>query len=142
MSGWTDGEEQDILEYWFAGTTLPNAPTHIGLFTTNPADDGTGATEVSGGSYARQAFAQSGTNWGNSSAGAPSTIENLVAVTFPTASGSWGTVVGWGYFTALNAGTCLFFAELDTPKAIGLNDTAEFAVGSLVAQLGDPADSY
>lgn len=140
--GWVNGEEQDILEYWFSGTALPNTPTHIGLFTTNPADTGSGGTEATGGSYARVAFARNGTNWGSSSAGAPSTIQNLEVVTFPTATASWGTITGWGYFTASSAGTLLFFAALDTSKAVGDGDTASFAAGGLVAQLGDPGDSY
>ncbi len=142
MSGWVDGEEQDILEYWFAGTALPNTPSHIGLFTTNPADDATGSVEVSGGAYARQAYAKNSTNWGSSVAGAPSTIQNLVAVTFPEATASWGTVKGWGYFTAVSAGTLLFFAALDTNKAVNTGDTAQFNAGDLVAKLGDPGDTF
>jgi hypothetical protein len=142
MAGWTNGEEQDILELWFSGTALPNSATHIGLYTTNPDDAGAGGTEVSGGSYARVAFARNGTNWGSSAAGAPSTIENLLAVTFTTATASWGTVTGWGYFTAASGGSVLFWAALDTSKAVGSGDTAEFAAGGLVAQLGDPGDSF
>lgn len=142
LAGFVDGEEQDILEDWFAGTARPNTPSHIGLFTVNPADDGTGGTEVTGGSYARQAFARNGTNWGSSAAGAPSTIQNLVAVTFPTATANWGTVTGWGYWTALTVGTLLFWAALGTSKAVNNGDTAEFAIGTLVAQLGDPGDTY
>jgi hypothetical protein len=142
MAGWTNTEEQDILEYWFSGTALPNTPTHIGLFTTNPADDATGGVEATGGSYARVAFARNGTNWGSSTAGAPSTIQSLVDLTFVEATGSWGTIVGWGYFTAITAGTLLFFAVLDTPKAIVDNDIAVFKAGSMVAQLGDPGDTY
>lgn len=140
--GWVDGEEQDILENWFAGTVLPNTPSHIGLFTTTPADTGAGGVEVTGGSYAREAYAKNGTNWGSSAAGAPSTIQNLVAITFTTATANWGTVASWGYFTAITAGTLLFFAVLDTSKAVNNGDTAEFAAGGLVAQLGDPGDTY
>lgn len=140
--GWVNGEEQDILENWFAGTALPNIPTHIGLFTTTPADDGTGGVEATGGSYARQAFAKNGTNWGSSVAGAPSTIQNLVVLTFPQATANWGTIASWGYFTAVTAGILLFFAVLDTAKAVNSGDTAEFAAGGLVAQLGDPGDVF
>lgn len=142
MSGWTDGEEQDILEYWFAGTALPNSATHIGLFTTVPIDNATGGVEASGGSYAREALARNGTNWGSSSGGAPSQIQSLVDLTFTEATASWGTVVAWGYFTALSAGTLLFFGELDTNKAIDNGDTAKFVAGSLKAKLGDPGDTY
>lgn len=140
--GWTNGEEQDILENWFAGTARPNTPSHIGLFTTTPADDGSGGVEVSGGSYAREAYAANGTNWGSSVAGAPSTIQNLTVLTFTTATASWGTVTAWGYFTAITAGTLLFFASLTTSKLVDNGDTAEFAAGSMVAQLGDPGDTY
>ena len=142
LAGFVNGEEQDILENWFAGTARPNTPTHIGLFTVTPADDGTGGTEVSGGSYARQAYTANGTNWGSSTAGAPSTIQNLTVLTFPTATANWGTVTAWGYFDALSAGNLLFFAALDTSKAVNNGDTAEFAAGSMVAQLGDPGDTF
>ena len=140
--GWIDAEEVDVLEQWFAGTALPRVPSHIALFTTSPIDAGTGAVEVTGGSYARDAYARNGTNWGNTSAGAPSTIDNLVVVTFVTATANWGTVVSWAYFDAVTVGNLLFFAVLDTAKAVNNGDTAEFAVGNLVAQLGDPGDSY
>ena len=142
MSGWTNGEEQDILEYWFSGTALPNTPTHIGLFTTEPADDATGGVEATGGSYAREALAKNGTNWGSSAGGAPSTIETLVDVTFTTATADWGTIVAWGYFTAISGGTLLFFGSLDTDKAIDNGDTAKFTAGNITAKLGDPGDTY
>lgn len=140
--GWVNGEEQDILENWAAGTALPNTPSHIGLFTTTPADDGTGGTEATGGSYARQAYAKNGTNWGSSAAGAPSTIQSLVAITFPTATANWGTINSWGYFTAVSAGTLLLFASLGTAKAVNTDDTASIAIGDAVIQLGDPGDTY
>jgi hypothetical protein len=144
MSGWVDAEEQDLLEYWFAGTALPvGPPTHIGLMTTAPSDDGTtGIAEVTGGAYARQAYAKNSTNWGSSTAAQPSTIQNEVAVTFPEATANWGTVKAWGYWDASTTGTLLFFADLDTNKAVDSGDTAKFAIGALVAKLGDPGDSY
>jgi len=142
MSGWVDGEEQDILEYWFAGTALPNSATHIGLFTTQPSDDATGGVEATGGSYAREAFARNGTNWGSSAGGAPSSIESLLDLTFIEATGNWGTITGWGYWTASSGGTLLYFAALGTTKAIDTGDTAKFVAGSLKAELGDPGDSY
>lgn len=142
LEGWVNSEEQDVLKYWFSATALPNIPTHIGLFTTLPVDAGTGGVEVTGGAYARQAFARNGTNWGSSTAGAPSTIQSLVALNFPQASANWGTIVGWGYFTAVTAGTLLFFAALDTNKAVNNGDTASLAAGGMIAQLGDPGDTY
>jgi hypothetical protein len=142
MSGWVDGEEADILEYWFRGSALPNTPSHIGLFTTNPIDAGTGGVEPAVGAYGREAYAKNVTNWGAATGAAPTQIANLVAVTFTEATASWGTIKGWGYFTAISAGTLLFFAALDTNKAVNNGDTAQFGIGDLVAKLGDPGDTY
>jgi len=142
MSGFVNAEEVDVLEQRFAGTALPNTPTHLALFTTAPADDGTGGVECTGGSYAREAYAANGTNWGTTVAGAPSTIENKVLVTFTTATASWGTVVAVGYMTAGSGGSVLFVFDLDTNKAVGSGDTAKLAAGDLVGQLGDPGDTY
>ncbi len=141
-SGFVDGEEVDLLEDWLAATARPLAPSHVGLFTTTPADDGTGGVEVSGGAYARQAYARSGANWGNFVAGAPSQGDNLNAITFPKATANWGTVTAWGYFTALSAGTLLLFAVLGTSKAINTDDTAEIAAGDAIVKLGDPGDTF
>ncbi len=141
MSGFTDSEEQDLLEYWFAGTALPNTPTHIALYTSAPGESSSG-TEVTGGSYARVAVARNGTNWGSSVSANPSTIENLLEILFIEATASWGTVVAWGYLTASSGGTLLFYADLDANKAIESGVIAQFIPGSLVAKLGDPGDSY
>lgn len=142
MEGWIDAEEADVLEQWFAGTALPRVPSHIALFITSPIDDGSGGVEATGGSYERDPLARNGTNWGSSAGGAPSTIQNLIVVTFVTASANWGTVTSWAYFDAVTVGNLLFFAVLDTAKAVNSGDTAEFAAGNMVGQLGDPGDSY
>ena len=141
MSGWTNGEEQDILEYWFAGTALPNTPSHIALYTVTPGETG-GGTEATGGAYARVAFAKNTTNWGSSSGADPSTIQNAQPITFTEATASWGTVVAWGYLTGSTGGTLLAFGAISPTKKIDSGDTAEFAAGGLVFKLGDPGDSY
>jgi hypothetical protein len=144
-TGWTSDEEQDLLEHWFTRAALPRTPTHVGLFTTLPADDGTDGVEPSGGSYARVALAANGTNWGSSSpgaAGTPATIQNLVAVLFPTATVAWGTIVGWGYWTASTSGTLLYFGPLSSNVEVAINDAPDFQPGALVGKLGDPTDTY
>ena len=53
---------EDKMLNWMKGTAFGTAPTtvYVALFTTNPtADDGTGAVEVSGGAYVRQAITTS-----------------------------------------------------------------------------------
>lgn len=140
--GFTDAEEVDVLEEWFAGSARPNTPTHIALWTVAPADDGTGGTEATGGSYARVAVAANGTNWGSAAAGDPSTIENLLEIAFVEATGNWGTINAATYQDALTVGNMLFIFDIGTPKAIDSGDTAKFAAGSLLARMGNPGDSF
>jgi hypothetical protein len=104
--------------------TLPTA--YVALFTAAPSDSG-GGTEVTGGSYARKSTA--GADWNTSSGGS---ISNANAITFVTASASWGTVTHWAVFDASSAGNMLFWAILTNSKTIGSGDTASFAAGALV----------
>src|SRR5260221_5898206 len=52
---------EDKMLNWMKGTAFGAAPAtvYVALFTTAPADDGTGAVEVSGGCYARAAITTS-----------------------------------------------------------------------------------
>jgi hypothetical protein len=102
---------------------MPTA--YVGLYTAAPTDAG-GGTEVSGNNYARVATA--GADWAAASGGATS---NANAITFPTPSGSWGTVTHFGIFDASTAGNLLWWGLLTTSKTIGSGDSASFAAGAL-----------
>ena len=109
-----------------ATTYTAPATVYVSLWTSNPGDDGSG-TEVSGGSYARTAV----------TFGAPSggVTTNNADVTFPTATGSWGTV-GWiGINDALTSGNLLYHTALDTAKAIDSGDIFKIASGNLSVTL-------
>ena len=120
---------------WMKGTTFLAAPatTYVALFTTAPTSDaGTGGTEVSGGSYARQAITSS-SGWSAISGGGTvaEQISNAAIITFPTPSASWGTVVAVGIYDALTVGNLLYFATI-TSQAIGVGVVASFAANALV----------
>jgi len=103
------------------------AAVYVGLYTTDPTDANTG-TEVSGGSYARTAVTM----------GAPSdgVSTNSGAVTFPTATGTWGTV-GWiGILDASTSGNLLYHTPLDASKSITAGDIFTIAIGNLSVTLG------
>jgi len=102
------------------------ASVYVALFTTDPTDAGSG-TEVSGGSYARVA----------ATFGAPSggVSTNSGTVSFPTATGSWGSVTHMGIYDASSAGNLLFHGALTVPKTVGNGDTVTFAIGSLSVTL-------
>lgn len=113
MPGFSDYTEKKILDLIFGNTaySIP-ATLYIGLFTVTPADDGTGGTEVTGGSYARVALTNNTTNFPNATGGDPSTKSNGIAVTFPAATANWGTVVGVGIFDASTSGNLLCWNSL------------------------------
>lgn len=113
----TTGQATTIL------TTTPITPW-IALFTTAPTDS-TGGTEVTGGSYARVSSAG---KWATPSAGS---VATNAAVTFPTASASWGTVTSFAVMTASSGGSILMWGTLTTSKAVNNGDTASFASGAL-----------
>ena len=124
MAGFTTYLQQEILDHIF-GNGAYSAPTvHVGLFTAAPSDAG-GGTEVSGNSYARvNASALFGASSGTA-------IANDGAITFPTATGSWGTITHFGVFDASTAGNLLVWGAVTPNKAVGDGDTASFATGEL-----------
>lgn len=125
MAGsFSDYLENKLLDHIFKTATFTQ-PTnlYVALYTVAPTDAG-GGTEVSGGNYARKLH----NTWTTSAGGA---ISNSGAVTFNTASASWGTVVAFGIFDAITGGNLLVWGDLTQSKTIGSGDTAEFANGDL-----------
>lgn len=123
---------EDKMLNWMKGTAFGTAPTtvYVALFTTAPADDGTGGTEVSTGSYARVAITTS-SGWSAISGTAPRQISNSGVVTFPTPTGSWGTIVAIGIYDASTAGNLLYWNTI-TSQAIATGVVASLAAGALV----------
>lgn len=107
--------------------TFP-ATVYAALFTADPTDTGTQTSEVSGGSYARVSI-----SWGTIASGS---VSNSGAVTFPTASGSWGTVTHVGIMDASTSGNMLYKGALGVSKTVGTGDQVSFAIGSLTVSEG------
>lgn len=100
----SDYLENKLLDHCFRNTAFTSPTTvYAALFTTIPTDAGPG-TEVSGGSYARIAI--------TNAAAASGAISNSTAVTFPAATGSWGSIVAFAIFDALTVGNMLAWGEL------------------------------
>lgn len=105
------------------------ATVYVAAFTTTPAVGGGSGVEVSSSNnYSRVSVTNNATNWPAASAALKS---NGTAITFPTASGSWGTVVGFGIYDASTSGNLLYFGPLLTSKTMGLNDVLSFSAGTL-----------
>jgi hypothetical protein len=119
--------EDALINGTLRGTTFTApAAVYVSLHTADPTDAGTG-TEVSGGSYIRQAA-----TFGAPSNGVSTTTAD---VTFPQATASWGTI-GWiGIWDADTSGNMLYHTALDTSKAIDTGDIFKIATGSLTVTL-------
>jgi hypothetical protein len=73
------------------------------------------------------------TNFPNATAGNKATG---TAITFPSPSADWGTVVGFGFADASTSGNLLAVFPLDTPKTIANGTSApSIAAGSATITL-------
>jgi hypothetical protein len=136
MGSKSDYLENRVLDH-FLGATASSAPAtvYVALYTTTVNDASTGTTpspgvEVTGGSYARKDVTNNATNWPAASGGSKS---NGTAITFVTATASWGTVVAFAILDALTNGNILYWGAVSPSKAVGSGDTAQFAIGAIVA---------
>jgi len=135
MGALTNFLEDKIIGHLFRAAAY-TAPTtlYIALFTAAPGEAG-GGTEVTGGSYARVAVANSATEWDATAAG-DGTTANTNTATFPAPTASWGQVTHWAIMDAASAGNMLAYAALGTPKTINNGDAApSFAAGALTFQI-------
>lgn len=107
------------------------ATIYVALYTAMPNADGTGGTEVAGGSYARAAVTNDAANFPAAASGAK---QNANAIAFATASANWGTVVGCATKTALTGGNTIHFGTLETARTVNNGDTFSFAATQLVIQ--------
>lgn len=130
MSSMSNNLERDFLN-WFFGDTEPTVPgtIYVGLSTADPGETGSGVAEPSGGSYARVAVANNTTNWPEVAAGEAK--ENAVAITFPTATGSWGTITHMFFATAASGGQLIAKAALTTSRTITSGQTPAFAIDAI-----------
>lgn len=129
MGRLSDSDANNVLDNRFgAVTSTPPATYYVGLSTTTPTNTGGSVTEPSSGSYARVAVTNNTTNWPSASGRSKS---NGTAITFPSATGSWGTITHFVIYDASTAGTFRAWGALTTPRAVVSGDTPAFAVGAL-----------
>lgn len=128
MAGKSDFQSDAVLNA-ARGTALAAWTPYAALFSSAPSD-AAGGTELSGSGYARQAVTFSAPT-----AAAPSgrSIANSGTVTFGPATGTaWTNATHFGVYDALTGGNYRGGAALDTPKAVGIGESAAYAPGALV----------
>ena len=114
--------ETIVLQWTFtnASVTRPTA-WYLGLFTSNPGE-AQGGTEVSGGSYVREAVTFSVTG---------DTATNTAAVEWPVATANWGTITHIAVYDALSGGNQIAYAALTASKVIATGDVLRVPAGDL-----------
>lgn len=130
----SDYLEKAILDFLLGAVSLSSPGTiYVALSTAAYSDAATGTsmTEVSGGSYARVAVTNNTTNWPVATGTSPATKANGTSITFPTATGSWGTVTAFYLVDAATVGNILYGGDLTASKTIGSGDTATFAASAI-----------
>lgn len=117
----SDYLENKLIDH-FLGTASYTMPSNIyvALYTVAPSDAG-GGTEVTGGSYARQAA-----TFDAAASGATSNDSNIDFTNMPAA-----TVVAIGIFDASTSGNLLLYGSLATNKTTDAGDTLRIATGDL-----------
>jgi hypothetical protein len=119
--------EQALINGTLRGTTY-TAPTttYLALYTNDPTDADTG-TEITGGSYVRQAITFSSPSGGATS--------NSSAIEFPQATADWGTITYVGIRDAVTSGNLLYHSALDTSKTIANGDIFKITATNLSVTL-------
>jgi hypothetical protein len=113
----------ELLDHVFNAAYTPPATVYLGLSTANPTDDGSGLAEPSGNAYARQAI--------TFSAASSRRVTQSATVTFPQATGAWGTITHWAVFDASSAGNMLAHGAFGTFKVVVTNNTPSCASGEI-----------
>lgn len=122
-----------ILDRSFGNTSFSVPATYyIALSTTPVAFDGTGETEPSGGSYAREAVTNNKTNFSTAALGI---LSNAVAIEFTESSSSWGTITHVFISDALSGGNIWYWEALDASRTVATATTVLFAIGGLEVQM-------
>lgn len=131
--------ETDFLKLTFQAVAIANladnaasAPItniQISLHTADPGEAGVQTTnEAAYTSYARVAVVRTAGGW----AIAGNLIDNVAAITFPTATGGSETETHVGVGTAASgAGKLLYSGALTSSLAVSNGITPEFAIGDL-----------
>ena len=114
MSAMSNYLELEVLDHILSvGAYSMPADIYLGLSVASMAEDGSG-TELSGSAYARQAITFAAASGGSSASNA--------TVTFPTATGSWGTVAYWSIWDAASSGNMMLHGAFSASKVIGTGD--------------------
>lgn len=117
----------ELIDHVLNAAYTPAAAVYLAFSTANPTDDGSGMAEPSGNAYARQAI-----TFGAASA---RRVTQSGAVTFPQATGAWGTISHWAIFDASSGGNMLAHGALSEAKVVVNGNTPSVASGEVWVEI-------
>jgi hypothetical protein len=127
MAEFSNYLENKVLDHVLRNTSYTSPSTvYVGLFLSDPTDAGSG-TECTGSAYARQTLSVTTASGG--------IVTSSADVTFPQATGSWGTITHLGLLDALTSGNLLMHTPLTTSKTIDNGDILKISSGNLTVTL-------
>jgi hypothetical protein len=127
MAEFSNYLENKVLDHVLRNVSYSSPTTvYVGLFTSDPTDAGSG-TECTGSAYARQTLSVTTASGG--------IVTSSADVTFPQATGAWGTITHLGLLDALTSGNLLMHTPLTTSKSIDNGDILKISSGNLTVTL-------
>jgi len=120
MGSLSDYLELELLDHVFEVGAYTPPTIYIALSTADPGESGGTIAEPSGNGYARVAHS----SWNTAATRA---IDNNGVITFPQASGAWGTITHYAIFDASTSGNMLAYGSLATPKSVVNGNTPSIA---------------
>ena len=103
------------------------AKLYLGLFLSNPGDDGSSGTEISYTGYERQEITFSAPT----ASGSGLMISNSALISFPQSPTSAGSVTHAAVFDGATGGNMYLYGQLDTALNVQANVSPVFRIGSV-----------
>lgn len=137
-NGFSNYLENAILDWMTKRTAFPLVPNtlYISLHSADPGD--TGASELTGGSYARASINTDTNNSTDTQFNAKSDngqarqVTNKATITFATATGNWTNATYFGIWDASTSGNLLFTGTITGGVTINNGNTLSLVDGNIV----------
>lgn len=116
--------ENKLLDHLFGNNTYMSPTIYVALSTADPGEDGSGMAEPYGqNGYSRVQTSED--DWDDSASGA---IDNAVELSFPQATGNWGTIT--------------HFALVDKPFPNDWAASTAYSIGNFVKPINENGYHY
>lgn len=132
MGSLTNYGEQFIMQHQFASSQTAPATVYLALCTADPTEAATGASmsEVANSaSYARTAI--------TFGAASSRRVTQSGVVTYPQASGGWGTITHWAIVDSAThgAGNALAYGEIEPDRTVIATNTPSVATSTIYVEI-------